>query len=155
MCYVCCAALLGVTITPCFAAPEVLAGFIGIAYENLSPAADVWSAACLVFELLTGRPLFTRAPKHQSAAGSDQVSPDSPAALHPSSSAGFPDSMTWDQNEVQRMRPEPSRPISPEQQHILQQHEQWVSPLVTASCLAQTVMSLSVAVHFHCLVLRC
>ena len=38
--------------TPTFAAPEVLRG------ERATPASDVYSASCLAFELLTGRPPF-------------------------------------------------------------------------------------------------
>lgn len=122
-----CAGLWGVTLTPCFAAPEVLAGFVGKAPANLSTAADIWSAACLVIELLTGRPLFPRAPTPKGAACCSRDSPASSAAEPLGSNAAFPDSILYDYYEMPPIRPDSNRRPSLEQQHILQQHQQWVS----------------------------
>lgn len=46
------------TITPQHAAPEVFATFVHVADFSVSTAADMWSLACLLYELCTGCSLF-------------------------------------------------------------------------------------------------
>ena len=74
-----------------FVAPEVLGTFVSPEKTTVTPAADIWSIGCVVYELLAGVSLFGRLPEDGVDDAGDNYETSSAAVQHADSPVDTPE----------------------------------------------------------------